>query len=272
MDFVKMHGLGNDFIIIDDMANAFDITPEYARALCDRRTGIGADGVMLARPSDRADSFMLLYNSDGSVAEMCGNGIRCFAKFLYESGVAKKRTIPIDTPAGIKLAELTLQNDAVTGIRIDMGAPRFDRRDIPAEGEGEFHLQTIQAGGRSFLCSALNTGVPHLVVFEDGLTEEEICRYGPLLETHPLFPAKINVNFARILPDRTLSVRTWERGCGRTLACGTGSCACAAAAAKAGYTHRQTVVRLPLGELMIQWTDDSIFMTGPAEFSFRGSI
>ena len=273
MNFTKMHGLGNDFIIMDDMAAALDFTAADAVRLCNRRTGIGADGVMLVRPSDNADAYMHLFNSDGSIAEMCGNGIRCFAKYVYQSGMAKKPTLAIDTPAGIKLAELTLEGDTVTAVRIDMGVPALNKADVPMLGEGTCSLESIEAGGRIFLCSALNTGVPHLVVFEEGMSEEEICHYGSLLERHPLFPAKINVNFARVLPDGSVDVRTWERGCGRTLACGTGSCACVAAAAMAGYTKKTAAVRLALGELLIEWAENGhIFMTGPAEVSFCGTI
>lgn len=273
MNFTKMHGLGNDFIIIEDMAAELDFTAADAIRLCHRRTGIGADGVMLARPSDRADAYMHLLNSDGSIAEMCGNGIRCFAKYIYESGIAKKPLLSIDTPAGIKLAELTLEGDTVTAVRIDMGVPLLEKKDVPMMGEGACSLERISVDGREFLCSVLNTGVPHLVVFEDGLSEQEVCHYGPLLEKHPLFPAKINVNFAHVHPDGSIAVRTWERGCGRTMACGTGSCACVAAAAMAGYSPRSTAVHLALGDLFIQWAEDGhIFMTGPAEVSFCGSI
>ena len=271
MNFVKMHGLGNDFIIAE--GDGLDFTPEDAVRLCSRRTGIGADGIMFAAKSNRADAFMRLFNSDGSMAEMCGNGIRCFAKYLYESGIAKKPVINIDTPAGIKTAVLTLEGDEVTAVRIDMGVPMFERKDVPMQGDGICSLERIQVGGREFVCSALNTGVPHLVVFEEGLSEEEICFFGPLLERHELFPAKINVNFAQVRPDGSISVRTWERGCGRTLACGTGSCACVAAAAYAGLAPRDNIIHLALGQLHITWAEDGhIFMEGPAEVSFRGSI
>lgn len=273
MEFTKAHGLGNDFIIIEDMEGSLSMTGEDAARLCDRRTGIGADGLMLVRPSDRADAYMHLFNSDGSVAEMCGNGIRCFAKYLYHSGLAKKPVLAIDTPAGIKQAELRIENGSVSAVRIDMGVPLPERKDVPMVGEGPCELITIPVEGRDFLCTALNTGVPHLVIFESGLTEGEICHFGPLFERHPLFPAGTNVNFAHINNDGSISVRTWERGCGRTLACGTGSCACMVAAAMAGYTPRSAVIRLALGELFTEWAEDGhIFMTGPAEFSFRGSV
>lgn len=274
MDFIKAHGLGNDFIILSDMDNTLDISPRDAVRLCSRRTGIGADGLMLARPAADADAYMHLYNSDGSVAEMCGNGIRCFAKYLYHTGIAKKPLLRIATPAGIKEARLTIDDgDNVTAVRIDMGAPLLSRRDVPMTGEGSCQLITIPIEANDLTCTALNTGVPHLVVFENGFTEQQVCHYGPILERHPLFPAGINVNFAQILPDGSISVRTWERGCGRTLACGTGSCACLVAAALAGYTGRSATIRLALGELSIEWAKDGhIFMAGPAELSFRGSI
>ena len=194
MRFTKMHGLGNDFIVIDAMEKEYFPTPDDARRLCNRRTGIGADGLMLVMPSKKADLRMRLLNSDGSTAEMCGNGIRCFAKFAYERGMVRSNPIKIETPAGIKLAELTVKGGRVTAVRVDMGEPLLDKKDIPMKGEGVCRLETIEALGREFTFSAVNTGVPHMAVFGE-VTEEEILKYGPALERHPLFPAKVNVNF-----------------------------------------------------------------------------
>lgn len=272
MRFTKMHGLGNDFIVIDAMEKEYFPTPDDARRLCNRRTGIGADGLMLVMPSQKADLRMRLLNSDGSTAEMCGNGIRCFAKFAYERGMVRSNPIKIETPAGIKLAELTVKGGRVTAVRVDMGEPLLDKKDIPMKGEGVCRLETIEALGREFTFSAVNTGVPHMAVFGE-VTEEDILKYGPALERHPLFPAKVNVNFIKVEPDGSISVRTWERGCGRTLACGTGSCAAAVCASMAGFTGRSVTVHLALGELLIEWAENGhIYMTGPAEETFEGNI
>lgn len=271
MRFTKMHGLGNDFIVVDATKGEYRPTPEDARRLCNRRTGIGADGLMLIMPSEKAELRMLLLNSDGSAAEMCGNGIRCFAKYACEHGLSRANPIKIETPAGIKLAELTIKEGRVAAVRVDMGEPLLDKKDIPMAGEGTCRLETIEALGREFTVSAVNTGVPHMAVFGE-FTEEEILKYGPALERHPLFPAKVNVNFVKAEPGG-ISVRTWERGCGRTLACGTGSCAAAVCACMAGLAGRRVTVRLALGELFIDWAENGhIYMTGPAEEVFEGNI
>lgn len=188
MRFTKMHGLGNDFIVIEAVEKEYFPTPNDARRLCNRRTGIGADGLLLALPSQKADLRMRLLNSDGSTAEMCGNGIRCFAKFAYERGLAGSNPMRIETPAGIKLAELTVKGGRVTAIRVDMGEPLFDKKDIPMKGEGICRLETIEALGRSFTISAVNTGVPHIAVFGE-VTEEDIrkcCRRAPHLQSSRL--------------------------------------------------------------------------------------
>lgn len=272
-----MHGLGNDFILVEDLDAALpeDQCPSLAQQLCHRRTGIGGDGLMFIRRGEQAPVRMRLYNSDGSLADMCGNGIRCFARYVYDHKIQTATRFPIETDAGIKEASLTLSDGQVSAVEISMGTPAFARPQIPMlGGEGDCRLSAIEALGRSFTCSAVNTGVPHLVVFlEEALPESDLLRYGPALETHPLFPKRTNVNFTRVLDENTLEVRTWERGCGRTLACGTGSCAAAVCAAVAGFTRRNVQVRLALGSLAIRWAEDgNIYMAGPAAYSFTGSI
>lgn len=272
-----MHGLGNDFILVEDLNAAIEDgqCPSLAQQLCHRRTGIGADGLMLIRRGTQAPVRMRLYNSDGSLADMCGNGIRCFARYVYDHNILNSLRFPIETDAGIKEAALTLTEGQVSAVEISMGAPAFARPDIPMlGGDGVCRLVPIQALGHTFTCSAVNTGVPHLVVFlEEALPESDLLRYGPALEAHPLFPKRTNVNFTRVLDENTLEVRTWERGCGRTLACGTGSCAAVVCAAAAGFTRRQAQVRLALGSLSIRWAEDgNIYMAGPAAYSFTGSI
>ena len=277
VEFTKMHGLGNDFILVEDLDAALpeDQCPSLAQQLCHRRTGIGGDGLMFIRRGEQAPVRMRLYNSDGSLADMCGNGIRCFARYVYDHKIQTATRFPIETDAGIKEASLTLTDGQVSAVEISMGTPAFARPQIPMlGGEGDCRLSAIEALGRSFPCSAVNTGVPHLVLFlEEALSEEELLRYGPALETHPLFPKRTNVNFTRVLDENTLEVRTWERGCGRTLACGTGACAAAVCAAVAGFTRRNVQVRLALGSLAIRWAEDgNIYMAGPAAYSFTGSI
>ena len=264
MRFVKMHGLGNDFILVEDLAgSAFPAQAgaEAARRLCARRTGIGGDGLMLIQRGEAAPYRMVLYNSDGSRAEMCGNGIRCFARYVFERGMVNSTAFPIETGAGVKAAELELADGRVASVRIGMGKPCFCRRDIPMLGpEADCCQETLEALGRSFTVSAANTGVPHLVVFlEAPMEEAEILRFGPALETHPLFPKKTNVNFVEVLDGDTLRVRTWERGCGRTLACGTGACASAVCAARAGLTGRKVRVELALGSLQVCLLYTSLF-------------
>ncbi len=264
-----MQGLGNDFIIYKsgEVPSA-----ERAAGLCRRGSGIGADGLMIPLPSDRADIAMLLINSDGSVAPMCGNGIRCFARFVYEEGMVRTPEMTIETPAGVRRAELIFKGGSVCGARVDMGAPLLGRPDIPMQGSGECHMERITAGGREFTFSAVNTGAPHIVVF-DSATEADIIKYGPLLERHAMFPKGVNVNFVEVMPDGSLFVRTWERGCGRTLACGTGSCAAVVSASLAGLCGRSATVKLALGELMIDWAEDGrVYMTGPAERVFEGEV
>ncbi|MEA5060087.1 MAG: diaminopimelate epimerase [Candidatus Pelethousia sp.] len=277
MEFCKMHGLGNDFILVEDLERTFPEAdaPALARKHCHRRTGIGADGLMLVQKGEKAPLRMRLYNNDGSLAEMCGNGIRCFARYAYDQGFCKETGFDIETDAGIKRAVISLnEKGAVCAVRIGMGKPLFGRRDVPMAGEGAIcRLEPIEALGRTFIVSAVNTGVPHLVVFlENSLEEEDILLYGRALETHPAFPKKVNVNFAEVLDKDTLRVRTWERGCGRTLACGTGSCAAVVCAAEAGYTGRKARVELALGSLAIEWAQDGeIYMAGPAAYSFTGN-
>lgn len=278
MDFTKMHGLGNDFIIAEDMDKALfaAMTPAGARELCNRRTGIGGDGLMFVQPGETAPLRMRLYNSDGSLAEMCGNGVRCFARFAYDKGLVRQTEFDVETDAGVKRASILLDAaGAVAAVRIGMGKPAFSRQEVPMlGGEGACRLEPIEALGKTFTVSAVNTGVPHLVVFLDApMEEEDILRYGAALEVHSAFPRKINVNFVEVLGRDSLRIRTWERGCGRTLACGTGTCAAAVCAADAGYTGRSVKARLALGELAIDWAEDGeIYMAGPAAYCFTGRV
>ncbi len=270
MHFYKYHGLGNDFVLTMDLYGDVDATPERARRICDRHTGIGADGWMLIRGSETCDVQMYLYNSDGSVAEMCGNGLRCFAKFVYDQGIVKKEQFTVETLAGVMEVTVTAKDGKAETITANLGSASFDKASVPMVGDGECDREQVTVLDREFTISACLMGVPHVVVFGRDFTDEDVLKYGPVLERHPLFPRKANINFANILNERTVEVRTWERGCGRTLACGTGSCATAVLCHRAGFTGPEAEIRLQEGSLQIRVTPDGVIMTGPAKCSFEG--
>lgn len=270
MHFWKYHGLGNDFILTEDPDGLVAASPERAVRLCDRHTGIGADGWMLIRPSDTCDIQMFLYNSDGSTAEMCGNGLRCFAKHVYDRRLVFKPDFTVETLAGVMEVHVTEQNGSAALITANIGRPSFDRASIPMVGDGICCRETVKVLDRELTFSACLMGVPHVVVFGTDFDDAQVLQYGPPMETHPLFPRKANINFVNILDRHTVEVRTWERGCGRTLACGTGSCATAALCAREGYTGSEVEIRLQEGSLQIRVTDDGMIMTGPAALAFEG--
>ena len=270
MHFYKYHGLGNDFVLTMDLDGSVDASPERAVKICDRHTGIGADGWMLIRRSDHCDIQMYLYNSDGSVAEMCGNGLRCFAKFVYDHRLVEKEDFTVETLAGVMQVHVTAEDGECRLVTANIGAPSFEKPAIPMVGEGCCDRETVTVLDRDFTISACLMGVPHVVVFGSTFHDAEVLKYGPPLEVSPLFPRKDNINFANVLDDHTVEVRTWERGCGRTLACGTGSCATAALCFRSGFTGPEVEIRLQEGSLWIRVTDEGIVMTGPAALAFEG--
>ena len=273
MRFTKAHGLGNDFIITDDRQGAFcENLPALARRLCHRRTGIGADGLVFVRESESCDVRMQLFNSDGSEAEMCGNGVRCFAKYIYDKGIVKKESLSVETLAGPQRIELTVENGAVSSVRVNMGRPMREKALIPMLGDGVCDRESLEVNNQTLRFSALLMGVPHAAVFVEALPDEEaFLSLGRTIERLPLFPRGVNVNFTRVLDAHNIEVRTFERGCGPTLACGTGSSAAAVCCAIAGFTGRSVTVHLVLGVLDILWdADDCVYMKGPAAFSFEG--
>lgn len=275
MRFTKMHGLGNDFIVIDDFhAKPSRDYNKLAPRLCDRHFGIGADGLIIVLPSVKADVRMRIINPDGSEAEMCGNGIRCFAKYVYENGIAKKQVMSVETLAGIMKPELYIENGEVKSVRVDMGKPDFEPANIPAFMPGSRIVERpIEVDGEHYSITSLLMGVPHTVLFVDDVDAVDILSTGPKLEKYYAFPKKTNVNFVQVLNDHEIKVRTWERGAGATLACGTGSCASAVASAVTGRTGRNVTVHLFAGDLFIEWADDdTVFMTGPAAEVFLGEI
>lgn len=275
MDFVKMHGLGNDFVFIEDKMGQDKDYTALARAMCNRHTGIGADGLIVIVDSRVADVRMRIINSDGSEAEMCGNGIRCFAKYVYDSGIIEKKQFTVETPAGIMEPEITVGADNKAElITINMGRPSFNRSEIPMEGaDGRVLNEDLCVNGANWKITSLLMGVPHTVTYVDDVDSVDIEKIGPLFEKHEAFPKHTNINFAQQIDDRTVKVRTWERGAGATLACGTGSCSVAVASFLNGRTGREVDIQLPLGTLHIEYReeDGNVYMTGPAAVSFTGT-
>ena len=275
MDFVKMHGLGNDFVFIEDKTGQDKDYTVLARAMCNRHTGIGADGLIVIVDSRVADVRMRIINSDGSEAEMCGNGIRCFAKYVSDSGIIEKKRFTVETPAGIMEPEITVGADNKAElITINMGRPSFNRSEIPMEGtDGRVLNEDLGVDGENWKITSLLMGVPHTVTYVDDVDSVDIEKIGPLFEKHEAFPKHTNINFAQQMDDRTVKVRTWERGAGATLACGTGSCSVAVASFLNGRTGREVDIQLPLGTLHIEYReeDGNVYMTGPAAVSFTGT-
>lgn len=275
MDFVKMHGLGNDFVIIDGRDRTFQNPGELSRRVCDRHTGVGADGLIIIYPSDRADIRMAIFNSDGSEAQMCGNGLRCFARHVYQQGMVKSETFSVETLAGIMEPRIVPDDKGrFSAVAVNMGRPVFEPAEIPVLwNEDKFIQVPVDMEDRVYDISAVLMGVPHAVVFVEDLDCTDVSGIGSCIENHPLFPRKTNVNFVQLVDNETIAIRTWERGAGSTLACGTGSCAAAVVTAFLGKTGRRVRVRLKLGELLITWNeDDRVTMEGDASYVFSGRL
>lgn len=273
MKFQKMHGLGNDFILFNDLDPLrFDLNALAIR-LCDRHQGIGADGIILILPSEVADVKMRIINSDGSEANMCGNGIRCFAKYIYDNHINRAKTFTIETGAGIMIPELIIEDGNVLFVKVNMGAPVLERAAIPMIGAtGNVVNEEFHTDNNKFKITSLLMGVPHTMIFVDHLDQADIVTIGRDIEKHPLFPEKTNVNFVEVINDREIKVRTWERGAGSTLACGTGSCAAAVASNLNSKTGKSVTVHLALGDLFIEWIDGIVYMTGSANHVFEGYL
>lgn len=274
-----MHGLGNDFVVIgalDGLPLLEEQLGSFAQFVCDRHFGVGADGVIWLLPSKVADFQMRLFNPDGSEAEMCGNGIRCAAKWIYDRDYAKGKVVRIETLAGIKTVWIKAGNDKAIAITVDMGAPIFEPSHIPTtlgDGNEALEVPLHVEGIGAFVINAVSMGNPHCVIFAGAIDTLPLEVVGPKLEHHPAFPKRTNVEFVQVLSRTELQVRVWERGAGLTLACGTGACASLAAAVRTGRTERNAIVHLPGGDLEVDWRDDGhIYMTGPAVEVFRGEI
>lgn len=276
IEFAKYHGAGNDFIIIDDMKGTLSLEPGQIREMCKRHYGIGADGVIVARPSSKADVYMLFFNPDGSVAEMCGNGIRCFAKFLFDRDVINKNRIEVETKAGIKTVELIFDGPTVIGGEVTMGVASFTASDIPTtltDSQQEVIDVPLKLNKGEVIVTCVSVGNPHCVVFVDSVKDAPVTGLGPVIENHKAFPEKTNVEFVQKMEKDHLQVRVWERGAGETLACGTGAVAAAAAACKMGYCAQPVRVDLPGGHLLVEFDSDLVaHLSGSAEHIFNGFL
>ncbi|MEM0049662.1 MAG: diaminopimelate epimerase [Candidatus Bathyarchaeia archaeon] len=274
MPFWKMHGLGNDYILIDNRDEKIDdrILSSLAQKLCRRRFSIGADGLLLLYNSGVADVKMRIFNADGSEAEMCGNGIRCLAKYCYESGIIGKSELSVETLAGIKSVRLYIAGGRVSSVTVDMGSPIFDREKIPVLGEDKFINEDLNVDGEKFKATCLSVGNPHCIIFVENVESFPVEFYGPKIERHSLFPKRTNVEFVQIVRPDLIKVRVWERGVGETLACGTGACASVVAGRVLGLLNSECVVHLPGGELKIKYDEanNKIFLIGPAEKVYEG--
>ena len=272
MKFTKVHGLGNDFILFDGREPPDLDWNALTKRVCDRHTGVGADGTLILLNSDTADVRMRIINADGSEAEMCGNGIRAFSRYAFENGIVQKTEFSVETLAGIMRPRIILRNGRVDGVRVDMGEPLIDAASVPVAVQGRAIGILLSAEERAFSATALRVGVPHTIVFVDRLDASDVAHYGPLIEHDPLFPERTNVDFVEVVSKEHVLMRTWERGCGCTLACGTGACSAAVACVLTGKTGRSVDVEIELGTLHIDWCeeDNHVYMTGPATLVFTG--
>ena len=275
--FTKMHGISNDYVYISTFDQPEEDWEQLAIRLSDRRTGIGGDGIILVCPSDVADAKMRIFNADGSEGMMCGNGIRCVGKFVYDKGLvpADKTTVTIDTLSGIKTLELTVRDGKVQSARVDMGAAILTPADIPVVFDKERMIdEGLTVDGREWRVSAVSMGNPHCVTFVDDVDGLALEKIGPHFEHHPAFPERVNTEFVKVIDDHTLQMRVWERGSGETWACGTGACATAVAACLNGFCKKgeDITVRLRGGDLVINYTDETVIMTGPASTVFEGEV
>ena len=281
MKFTKMHGCGNDYVYVDCTEHMLANPSAAAIAVSDRHFGVGGDGLILICPSDKADFRMAMYNADGSEGSMCGNGIRCVAKFVYDKGLTDKTTLNIETKAGIKTLELTVENGKVSLVKVNMGMPDFRAeavpvvglgREVPGLGEGVVG-QTVTVAGKPWTMTCLSMGNPHAVVWVDDVASLPLEQIGPAFEHAPYFPDRVNTEFVQVLNDHEINMRVWERGSGETLACGTGACASVAACYLNGRTGTQVMVHLRGGDLAVEMGEDGcIYMTGPATTVFEGEI
>lgn len=272
--FHKYHGLGNDFIIIDNRQERIVFSKELIKRICHRNFGIGADGIVFVQNSEKADIKMVIFNSDGSKAEMCGNASRCFAKYVYEKGILQKTQINVETLSGIITPEILLCDNKVLRVKVNMGKPIFDSKSIPCAIEGDLLVnRMINIGSSTYNITALLMGVPHVVVFTKELEDNNVISRGKLIEESLYFPQKTNVNFVDIINRNEIIIRTWERGAGYTYACGTGACASVVAGILKELLNNKVLVHLRGGDLIVSWDGHGdVYMEGEAKEVFSGEF
>ena len=275
MKFTKMEGLGNDYVYVNCFRETVDNPSEVAKKVSDRHFGIGSDGLILIRPSEVADFRMDMYNADGSQAEMCGNGIRCVAKYVYDYGLTDKTSISIETLAGIKYLDLQVTDGKVSLITVNMGSPELVPDKIPVISDSKRVVdEPIEVDGTTYKMTCVSMGNPHCIVFVEDTASFPLETVGPLFENHERFPKRVNTEFIQLLDRKTVNMRVWERGSGETLACGTGACASAVACILNGLTENEITLHLLGGDLIVRWDQEEnfVYMTGPARVVFDGEI
>lgn len=277
MKFTKMQGIGNDYVYVNCFEETVKDPAAVARYVSDRHFGIGSDGLILIKPSDIADCEMDMYNLDGSQGAMCGNGIRCVAKYVYDYGIVKKENISVSTKSGIKYLDLTIRNGKVALVRVNMGSPVLTASQIPVVSSTEEMINApLKVNGETYYITAVSMGNPHAIVYMTDVDHLDIGEIGPYFENHMAFPDRVNTEFVEVLDDHTLKMRVWERGSGETLACGTGACAVAVASILNGHVdgEKPVTVKLLGGDLEIFWDrqENLVYMTGPAATVFDGEI
>lgn len=275
--FTKMQGCGNDYVYIDGFSCSLpeEQKPDFVRFASDRHFGVGGDGVIFINPSSEADFEMEMYNADGSRSEMCGNGIRCVAKYVHDKGMTDRECFSIISGGQVKRMELTVKDGRTEAVRVDMGEPELDPDKIPVTASGSRVVdEPISVDGKEYRMTCVSMGNPHAVIFSDGVEEMDLEKIGPSFENNERFPRRINTEFVEIRDRGRVRMRVWERGTGETLACGTGCCATAVAGVLNGLTDRKVTVEVTGGELLIEWDEQTnhVFMTGPARFVFEGTV
>ncbi len=277
MKFTKMQGCGNDYVYVNGFVEKLDMEtkPDIVRRLSDRHFGIGSDGVIFINPSEKADFEMEMYNADGSRSQMCGNGIRCVAKYVYDHGMTDKTSLSIESYGAMKYIDLTVENGKVTMVRVNMGAPILTAKDVPVVSEKEQVIdEEIEVQGNTYRMTCVSVGNPHAIVFMDDVKNLDIEKIGPFFENHKRFPERVNTEFVRVIDRNTVEMRVWERGTGETLACGTGCSAIVVACCLNGLTENKITIKVLGGELVCEWDREAnlVYMTGPAVSVFDGEI
>lgn len=276
MKFTKMHGLGNDYVYVNCFQEVVENPAEVSRKVSDRHFGIGSDGLILIKPSEKADFRMDMYNADGSQAEMCGNGIRCVGKYVYDYGLTEKEHVSVETLAGIKYLDFQIEDGKVAMVTVDMGAPELTAEKVPVVSDNERVInENILVAGKEWAMTCVSMGNPHCIVFIDEPVKDfPLEEIGPQFENHERFPKRVNTEFIEVLDRKTANMRVWERGSGETMACGTGACASAVAAVLCGHMDEEITLHLLGGDLKIRWDreENKVYMTGPATVVFDGEI